>query len=175
MKRRGCAAVRAGQTQPWVLREAGRWRLRPAPQLRAPRPRNRPIDAQPAPASPYPRGGRRGAPPCHRCPEGSTGSSARAQQRSGPGVTPPHTPPRIRRRGPRATPLGAGRTCLGAQAPASPPQALLTWSWPKARSAAVTPRVQPGCMWVRQVSPCPEPAGAPTQGKAARIALPAGE
>lgn len=76
---------------------------------------------------------------------------------------------------PGQRPSGASRTCLGAHAPAPPPQALLTWSWPKARFAAVTPRVQPGWVWVRQVRPCPGPTGPPTQGKAGWIALPSGE
>lgn len=65
-------------------------------------------------------------------PKGSAGSSARVQHLPG-------SSPRHRRRGPRAAPLGSRPNLRRRPATASPPQALLTWSWPKARSTAVTP------------------------------------
>lgn len=68
--------------------------------------------------------------------EGSAGSWAGTRQPKEPGVLP-------------AAPLGDGRTWRGAREPAPPPRALLTWSWPRARSAAVTP-----------ASPTPLSAGA---------------
>lgn len=68
-----------------------------------------------------------------RCPEGS----AALQERStGPA---PGSSPRRRRRCPRAAPFGSWPNLSRRPAPTPPPRALRTWSWPKARSAAVTP------------------------------------
>ena len=84
--------------------------------------RSWPIYSQPAPAlSPQRR--REVAPPAARTAWLAAG---RGRSTEGAGVLP-------------AAPSDSCRTCRGAQAPAPPPRALLTWSWPRARSAAVTP------------------------------------
>lgn len=155
-------------------REAGRWRLRPPA---APGPLARGVALfTPSPHLPpqIPAAAGEASPPNTHTHSGARRARLAAQQGRRSEVL--LASPRGADAGvPGQRPSGASRTCLGAHAPAPPPQALLTWSWPKARSAAVTPRVQPGWVWVRQVRPCPGPAGPPTQGKAGWIALPSGE
>ena len=87
------------------------------------------------------RRGRRGAPPGAKGldqPAARQGRSTDQVPWVG-GSSPPH-----RRRVPEQPHSQAGPTCVGTPAPASPPQALLTWSWPKARSTAVTPETPAG-------------------------------
>lgn len=95
-----------------------------------PRPWGWPIYSQFAPAFPTPSRGRRERPA--RCSKGSAGSSARTQHQYCPGVClPPGADAGV--------PLGNRPNLSRRPALAPPPKALRTWSWPKARSTAVTP------------------------------------
>lgn len=110
--------------------------------------------------------GRRGRPT--QCPEGSAGSLARAQHQHGPGVF-PAKPTRVSQRSSTRGPAQL------ASAPAPPFQALLTWSWPKARSAAVTPASPTGTSVNATDETLPRARGVPEPRKAGRLTHLAGE
>lgn len=109
--------------------------------------------------------GRRGRPT--QCPEGSAGSLARAQHQHDPGVF-PAKPARVSQSSPTREPAQL------ASAPAPPFRALLTWSWPKARSAAVTPSPTGTSVGATEET-LPRARGVPDPRVAGRLTLPAGE
>lgn len=111
--------------------------------------------------------GRRGRPT--QCPEGSAGSLIRAQHQHGLGVS-PAKPTRVSQSSPTREPAPQL-----ASAPVPPFQALLTWSWPKARSAAVTPASPTRTSVVATDETLPRARGVPDPRKAGRLTHLAGE